>query len=150
MKSVMQSPDPLPQRDPATAVSDPATRRQRRPRIIPKRRIRRRWPTPAEMARAARKAEREKLKPKPKKRRRRRAKTREEREALLYAGRRYEDVSPAALHREFREERLERRRIVNIAALGDPPPGRWRPNMPPAGSRPNLPPGRSSPHTEEV
>jgi predicted metal-dependent hydrolase len=127
MKWVMQLLDPLPQPDPATPASEPAPRRKRRPRIVPKRRIRRRWPTPAEMVRAARKAEREKLKAKPKKQRKRRKRTREEREALLYAGRRYEDVSQAALDRDFRDERLERRKIVNIAALGDPPPGRWRP-----------------------
>jgi hypothetical protein len=131
MKWVMQLPDALlePALDaPALDAppSEPAPRRKRR-RIIPKRRIRRRWPTPAEMARAARKAEREKLKAKPKKRRKRRKRTREEREAQLYAGRRYEDVSQAALDRDFRDERLERLKIVNIAALGDPPPGRWRP-----------------------
>ena len=129
----MQLPDPLPeapaQPDPSSQPAEPPQRRKRRPRIVPKRRIRRRWPTPAEMARAARKAEREKLKAKPKTRRKRRKRTREEREAQLYAGRRYEDVSQAALDRDFRDERLERRKIVNIAALGDPPPGRWRPNM---------------------
>ena len=97
----------------------------RRPRIVPKRVIRRRWPTPAQMAKAARDAARAKLKPR--KRRKRKPRTREEREALLYAGRRYEDVSQAALDRDFRDERIERRRIVNIAALGDPAPGRWKP-----------------------
>src|ERR1700748_3811960 len=106
----MQLPDTLLEPAPNTpaqdtSVAEPALRRKRR-RIIPKRRIRRRWPTPAEMARAARKAEREKLKAKPRKRRKRRKKTREEREALLYAGRRYEDVSQAALDRDFRDERL--------------------------------------------
>jgi hypothetical protein len=125
----MDSLDPLPDAEASTTQSEPAPRRTRRPRIIPKRRIRRRWPTPAELARAARKAERAKLKAKPTKRRKRRPRTREEREALLYAGRRYEDVSQAALDRDFRDERLERLEIVNIAALGDPPPGRWRPNM---------------------
>jgi hypothetical protein len=127
MKWVMQLPDLLADPESSAPQSDPVPRRKRRPRIVPKRRIRRRWPTPAEMARAARKAARAKLKAR--KRRKRRPRTREEREAALYAGRRYEDVSHAALDRDFRDERLERRHIVNIAALGDPPPGRWRPNM---------------------